>query len=479
MFMCTAFKKRTEYVVVSFLVILLLFSVLFSDNVSYSLLVLAIPTFFLLLFILFKDYTRILFLLIFTIPLSVPLLLPDGLVIMFPSEILIAFLALFIGIRFLFFYPINKTVFTHPVSILILTGLLWDILCSLLSASPEVSLKRTMVTTVYIIVYYFLLLYLFSDVKNISKVYGLYIIGLIIPILYTLYIHAELDFMVSPSALISKPFYNDHTIYGAVLAFFIPFLIYSAIKKQSHPKYTIQSILLSVLFSTALFFSYSRAAWLSLLIAGLFFVFTLLKHKLLVSSIIIILVILNAGFLWEKINETTIESKAISNGEDITEHVQSVTNINSDVSNAERINRWKSALRMFYDRPLTGFGPGTYQFYYGNYQLRTDMTRISTFDGNRGHAHSEYLNRLSETGWPGLLFFISTAISVFFVAWRSDRAASDKTTKNLIRISAMGLLTFYVHAFFNGFIETDKMAMPVYAAMAAIAAMDIRSKMEL
>jgi putative inorganic carbon (HCO3(-)) transporter len=473
--MFIALKKHIEYVVLSLLVIIFLFSLVFLDNLSY-ILVLAIPTCVLLLFLLFADYTKILFLLIFTIPLSIPLTAPNGIVIMFPSEILIAFLVLFIGIRFLFFFPLYKNIFLHPVSILILIDLLWNIICSFLSASPEVSFKRTIVTVSYILIYYFTLLHLFSDIKNSSKVYGLYIAGLTLPILYALYIHAGLDFMVSSSALISRPFYNDHTIYGAIVAFFIPFLIYSAVKKQEHKKYTILYLLLSLLFIIALFFSYSRAAWLSLLVAGLFFVFMLLKHKLLVSTILIFLITLTTIFFWDTLYETTIESRAISNKEDLTEHLQSMTNINSDVSNAERINRWKSAIRMFYDQPLTGFGPGTYQFYYGNYQSRTDMTRISTFQGNKGHAHSEYLNKLSETGWPGLLLFISIPFLIFVAAWRIDKNIKDATIKNIVRVSILGLVTFYVHAFFNGFIETDKMAMPVYAAMAIVVAVDIEFK---
>jgi putative inorganic carbon (HCO3(-)) transporter len=470
--MFTTFKENIEYVALSFLIIILIVSLVFFDNKFYSLLVLGIPIFVLLLRTLITDYTKFLFLLILTIPLSFPMELTRGIEIEFPSEILIAFFALFIAIRVFTFSPTDKTIFSHPVSILLLTGLLWDIVCSLYSASPGVSFKRDIVSSVYIMVYYFLLIHLFSDTKNISKIYTLYIIGFVVPILYTLYIHAGLDFMLAPSALISRPFYNDHTIYGAALAFFIPYLIYSTIKKQVLQKYNVYYFSLSALFLIALFFSYSRAAWLSLLVASLFFMFTFFKHKLLISVVIIIVIALTLFTFRENIYETTSRSTAVSNHEDIAEHVQSVTNIYSDVSNAERINSWKSALRMFYDKPLTGFGPGTYQFYYGSYQLNPEMTRISTYQGNKGHAHSEYLNKLSETGWPGLLLFISTAVAVFYTAWRTAENTSDKTIKNLVRISAMGLLTFYIHAFFNGFIETDKIAMPVYATMASIVALD-------
>ena len=40
----------------------------------------------------------------------------------------------------------------------------------------------------------------------------------------------------------------------------------------------------------------------------------------------------------------------------------------------------------------------------------------------------------------------------------------------------MGLVTFYIHSFFNGFIESDKMAMPVLACFSALVAMHIQTK---
>ena len=473
------FKKYIEYIALSLLLVLLIFSVVFVEEKFYSLLILSIPIFFLVLFNLFKDYSKVLFLLVLFIPLSIPLCLSNGFAILFPSEILLAFLVLYISVRYIFFSPIDKKILIHPISILILIDLLWNIVCTITSASLEVSIKRTIVSAAYILIYYFLLTQLFSNLKIISKVYKLYIIGLIVPILYTLYIHYGLDFVVFSSALISRPFYNDHTIYGAALVFFIPYLIYSSVKKQDKLYSKISYSLLSILFLAGLYLSYSRAAWLSLLFASLFFIFIKMKYKLLFSLIVFCVATISSLFFWESVYKMATESKAISNKEDITEHVQSVANINSDVSNAERINRWKCALRMFYDKPLTGFGPGTYQFYYGNYQVPKEMTRISTYKGNKGHSHSEYLNKLSETGWPGLLFFISTGISVFFIAWRIDKSSDDSPTKNLVRISAMALLTFYIHAFFNGFIETDKMAMPFYAAIAGIVAMDIQMKREL
>ena len=82
-----------------------------------------------------------------------------------------------------------------------------------------------------------------------------------------------------------------------------------------------------------------------------------------------------------------------------------MSNITTDASNLERINRWKSALRLFAERPTLGWGPGTYQFEYASYQNYYEKTIISTNSGNKGNAHSEYLSILAESGWPGLLVF--------------------------------------------------------------------------
>ena len=105
----------------------------------------------------------------------------------------------------------------------------------------------------------------------------------------------------------------------------------------------------------------------------------------------------------------------------LTKHVRSIYNIKSDASNMERINRWNCALSMFKEKPILGFGPGTYQFQYGIFQMYKDKTIISTNSGDMGNAHSEYLGALSETGVIGLgllllfITIISTANSIITI----------------------------------------------------------------
>ncbi len=109
------------------------------------------------------------------------------------------------------------------------------------------------------------------------------------------------------------------------------------------------------------------------------------------------------GVLWTQQEQITIalERNRDESSDDLGEHVKSISNISSDASNLERINRWNSALRMCKERPVFGWGPGTYMFQYAPFQASEDRTIISTNFGVQGNAHSEYFGPLVGTRCPG------------------------------------------------------------------------------
>jgi len=77
-----------------------------------------------------------------------------------------------------------------------------------------------------------------------------------------------------------------------------------------------------------------------------------------------------------KYKEKVVSSSKFEN------HIKSISNITTDVSNTERLNRWSCAIRMFEEKPVFGWGPGTYMFKYAPFQLFKDRTIISTNRGN-------------------------------------------------------------------------------------------------
>ena len=92
----------------------------------------------------------------------------------------------------------------------------------------------------YIIVYYYLFNELFKqDIKNIYKVLLIYSLGMIYPIIHSIFFHYQFHFSSQGSVMASRPFYNDHTIYGAAIAFIIPFSIYFLVKREYQRQDTI------------------------------------------------------------------------------------------------------------------------------------------------------------------------------------------------------------------------------------------------
>ena len=76
-----------------------------------------------------------------------------------------------------------------------------------------------------------------------------------------------------------------------------------------------------------------------------------------------------------------------------------------------------------------GWGPGTYEKNYAIFQMSTETTRISTWDGDRGDAHSEYLGVLSEQGLPGLIL----QLLLFFALIRSGMRAAYRYQNPIYR----------------------------------------------
>jgi len=273
--------------------------------------------------------------------------------------------------------------------------------------------------------------------------------------------------------LSANPFFNDHTSYGCILAMLLPFSIgFALTPKYSMPLKTLSWILV-FLVSFALLFSYSRAAWISIVVAGAIFSVQLLKIKFrtmfLILSVIGALVYLNRTEIFMKLEQNRQDSS-----KDLAKHIKSISNIRTDESNVERLNRWESAFRMFKERPVLGWGPGTYMFQYAPFQAFSQKTLISTNEGNMGNAHSEYIGPLSESGIFGCLSFIFIGIITLYTGVKLySRSAGHRTTRILISSATLGLITYYTHGALNNFLDTDKASALFWGYTAMIAALDV------
>jgi O-antigen ligase len=162
--------------------------------------------------------------------------------------------------------------------------------------------------------------------------------------------------------------------------------------------------------------------------------------------------------------------------EDFGKKLESATNVTTDASNLERLNRWSCAISMFEDRPFFGYGPGTYSFEYARFQEPENLTIISTNFGDAGNAHSEYLGPMAEMGFMGLIAMLLIVTAIFYkgITLYYKWPASDSEMKTIILMMILSLVTYFVHAFLNNFLDTDKAAVPIWGFCACFIALEMR-----
>jgi O-antigen ligase len=444
-----------------------------------------VPVILLIVYLALFSLDNLMLLVVFFTPLSINLYNVPGISLgqigvgmAIPTE------PIMFGIMLLFFLHLtyegfDTRILKHPLSIVILCSLLWTFITAITSTMQFVSFKHLIEKSWGIITFYFLGFYLFKEKKNIYRFLWLYIVSFAIVITYTTIRQYGAHFSEKEAHMAVNPFYNDHTAYGALLAMFIPVIFVLMINPAGKVKFLKFPVFILLLYFTlALFLSYSRAAWVSLLCSVLLLPFLWLKIK--PRTYFIILCAIIAGFF---IFKTQIILKLQKNRQEVSQRlsneIQSISNISTDASNLERLNRWHCAYRMFLDKPVFGFGPGTYMFKYAPYQLAADKTIISTDLGNGGNAHSEYLGPLSEEGLLGFVLMVLLAAAIFLTGLRLNSLKNISKEDKLLSLGVLlGLITYLIHGMMNNFLDTDKAAVPFWGFVAILASIDLKYRLK-
>jgi O-antigen ligase len=172
----------------------------------------------------------------------------------------------------------------------------------------------------------------------------------------------------------------------------------------------------TIVMVLGLIFSMSRMAQLSLAVAALLVLLLMAATKTRHTTLPLVLaLVLGVGFLWGM-------WKGLAPVEERWQTIES--------GNAERSLIWQSTLKLIKSFPLTGTGLGTYELAYPPYKPQKLGATIVD------HAHSDYLEFLSEAGLigfiPWLAFFLLFLVS-------SVRALLKGRNQYSILLGASGL----------------------------------------
>ncbi len=338
----------------------------------------------------------------------------------------------------------------------------WLAVSTVFSTMPLVSLKYFIVEFGQWMVFF---LGIFCFPKLWEKALPLFIFSMVGVVGFSMTTHFFYDFRPDQSNLAPMPFFSDHTMYSAVLAMLLPWVFII----PGRSRWAIFAI-----FLVGIFFSFCRAAWLSVAAIGLIYlgIFLFSNLKIFKKSsnfgLAILLFALFSSVFYLNLNKNT-SSPADGNARDVASQIRSMTNFTTDVSNLERLNRFRCALRMAADRPIFGFGIGTFQFQYLKYQRPPEMTRLSITEpilerkpsnfGRGGEAHSEYLKALAETGLPGFLIWMAMAGLAVFTCLRGVFSKNlNENERKIYVVALLSLTTFLIHGLANNFLHDGRVA---------------------
>lgn len=170
-----------------------------------------------------------------------------------------------------------------------------------------------------------------------------------------------------------------------------------------------------------LLFTYSRGAWVSLIVVAVICGVLFSRRLLWVLGPALLLI----GFFAR---------------EEVLSRITSIFNP-TDTSATLRMALWESTWGMISDHPLTGVGWGAYQFVYPQYDFFIQNPETIIF-----HAHNLYLNIAAELGLPGIAFFLLALVMHLVIAFQ----VLHRTKKVERRGVMMGLIAIIIGVLVNG-----------------------------
>lgn len=418
---------------------------------------LAAPAVVLLGWLAATDFRRLYYLMLAAIPISTEIDLPGGLGTDLPSEPLMWMLTL-VAVVWLarHWRTVDRHFLLHPITLALLGHLAWMTLTCLTTTYPVVSLKYWLAKGWYVIVFFFLAGHIFQKEHDVRQLMWWFFVPLVLTVVVILTRHAGKGFSFEEVNYVMGPFYRNHVAYACIQAVFLPFvwLGLRRYRRYSRPWWVLATGV--VLLLVGINFAYTRAAYVALIAAvGLYALVRLraVQVALLVAAIaltaFIALVTYRDNWLLFAPNyERTITHKRFDNLLEATTRLE-------DISVMERVYRWVAAAYMIRERPLMGFGPGTFYFNYQNYTVTRFRTYVS-HNPERSGIHNYYLMVAVEQGLPGLAFFLLFFVLVLLWGQRAYHRLRDAGQRYVVMAALLSFAVAGLLMLMNDFVETDK-----------------------
>lgn len=442
----------------------IIFSIYFQNHLIFIL-----PAILLGLAFIIKDYTILFYLIFAVLPFSVEFYFDGlGLGTDLPSEPLMILLSLIAIILLLKRnFAIKYYYISHPVFIMLMIHIFWIFITAINSQNQFISFKLLAAKIWYILPFFILPLIFVKQSDQIERAYRILYKFLFISICIVLVRHAFEGFSFAASYEVVRPFFRNHVNYAAISVVCLPFVwAFYRINKLENKK-NFKMAFVFIIFIIGIYFSFTRAAILSMVIAwGAWYIIKKkwVKQALLLSSFVAVFGILYLSWNNKYMDFAPDFERTITHTE--FDNLIEATYKLEDISSMERVYRWMSGAEMIKDRFWLGFGPGSFYSNYKSYSISRFQTYVSNNPDQSG-IHNYFLMTWVEQGIIGFLIFTGLCFLLLIEGENTYHRCNNEREKYIIMASTLGFIIIFAMCLINDLIETDKVG-PFFFFNAAI-----------
>jgi O-antigen ligase len=442
---------------------------------------LAAPFAFLYVVLLGLNWKTAYWILLFTIPFSIQInFAGDTMSITLPDQ---PIMWLFLGVFALVWAQDPKRMpewfWRDNLTLIVVLQYVWTMVAVIFSKMLFFSVKFLLAKTWLLVCFFFLPVWIFREKKDFVKGFLIMLIPMLATILVILVHHAMLGFKFDKVQKSMSGLYYNHVDYSTVISMFFPLLLVAWPLTKGRNIFIRWSLFfVMIIFLVAIYFAYARAAWLGLVFAVVIgFAMRLRVVKWIMPGFYALIIMLMCYMVP---NNKYLDFRPDYNNtfmhKTFVDHLIS-TFKGKDMSSMERVYRWIAAVRMSKDRPITGYGPRAFYYYYKPYAVTPFRTYVSR-NPEQSTTHNYFLYMLVEQGWPAMLLYAILIAVIFAKAQKIYHRFKDKFYRMCTMGLAMTLAVGFINNFFSELIETHKVAALFFIPLALLAILDKKSKDE-
>lgn len=444
-------------------------------------LIAALPVAFLFVLALGANWKTVYWCLLLLIPVSIDVeLIGKSLSTSLPDEpIMWAFLLLFLILLARQPNVLPQWWLRHPLVFITAIQLIWLVVAVCYSREPVLSLKFLAAKSWFLVSFFILPLFVFTEKKDFKKGFLLMLITIVATACVIFARHAALGFAFYKVEKAIGDIYYNHVDYSSVISMFFPLVFVGfMLTKDTNP--IIRGVMLGILIFLlpAIYFTFARAAALAVVFAIV--VGIAIRLRLANLMMPVFYVAITAFVLYFSMNHRYMNLRPNYQRtymhRDFDDHIMA-TFRGEDMSSMERIYRWIASIRMSADEPVKGFGPNTFYYYYKPYAVSSFETYVSR-NFEHSTTHNYYLYLLVEQGWPAMILYIILVPAVFAVAQRTYHRFRKRD--RFYAYCTLGLAMMFgagfINNFFSDLIETHKVGSLFYLSIALLVILDKKSR---